>query len=106
MVKLDCTVLYLISQEISSICKSRFIHGLRQEYTKIYRLFWFMKSSSLSQNLMTQLTKNLIPKKIISTQLMIEQPVRSPIVPPIADNLSSNVVDLYFVSLIKDVVSK
>ena len=55
---------------------------------------------------MTQLTKNLIPKKIISTQLMIEQPVRSPIVPPIADNLSSNVVDLYFVSLIKDVVSK
>ena len=35
-------------------------------------------------------------KYMISTPLMIENPVRSPIVPPIADNISTNLASLSF----------
>jgi hypothetical protein len=44
----------------------------------IFQLFFF-----------NNLTAIFTPKYIISTPLMIENPVNSPMVPPIADNLSS-----------------
>ena len=42
----------------------------------------------------------------ISTALIIENPVRSPIVPPIADKISVNFAALSFVTLSKVGVSK
>ena len=45
-------------------------------------------------------------KQIISTALIRENPVRRPIVPPIADNLSTNFAALSFVTLSKVGVSK
>ena len=45
-------------------------------------------------------------KKMISTPLMIENPVRSPMVPPIADSMSTNLADLSFVILSNVGVSK
>ena len=48
----------------------------------------------------------LAPKYKISTPLMIEKPVRSPIVPPIADNMSTNFAALSFVILSNVVASK
>ena len=50
--------------------------------------------------------KILIAKKIISTPLIIENPVRSPMVPPIADILSTNLAALSFVTLSNVGVSK
>ena len=48
----------------------------------------------------------LVAKYIISTALMIENPVRSPIVPPIADSISINLADLSLMILSKAGVSK
>ena len=45
-------------------------------------------------------------KKRISTALMMENPVRSPMVPPIADNMSTNFAALSFVILSNVGVSK
>ena len=45
-------------------------------------------------------------KYIISTALINENPVRRPIVPPMADNLSTNFAALSFVTLSKVGVSK
>ena len=45
-------------------------------------------------------------KYTISTPLMIEKPVRSPMVPPIADSLSMVESDLSLVILSKEVASK
>ena len=45
-------------------------------------------------------------KKIISIPLMTENPVRSPIVPPIADNISTNFAASSFVILSNVGVSK
>ena len=45
-------------------------------------------------------------KYIISTALMIENPVRSPMVPPIADNISKNFAALSLVILSNVDVSK
>ena len=42
---------------------------------------------------------NIKAKYRISTPLMIENPVRSPIVPPIADNMSTNLAALSLVIL-------
>ena len=42
----------------------------------------------------------------ISTPLMIENPVRSPMVPPIADNMSTNFADLSLVMISNVGVSK
>ena len=47
-----------------------------------------------------------IPKKIISTPLIIENPVRSPMVPPIADSMSTNFAALSLVILSNVGVSK
>ena len=44
-------------------------------------------------------TMPLNKKYIISTPLIIENPVRSPIVPPIADNMSTNLAALSLVIL-------
>ena len=44
-------------------------------------------------------------KYITSTPLMMEKPVRSPIVPPKADNMSTNLADLSWVTLSKVGVS-
>ena len=41
----------------------------------------------------------LTPKYKISTALMMENPVRSPMVPPIADNMSTNLAALSLVTL-------
>ena len=46
------------------------------------------------------------PKYNISTKLMMENPVRSPMVPPIADNISTNFAALSFVILSNVGVSK
>ena len=43
---------------------------------------------------------------MISTPLMIENPVKSPIVPPIVDSMSENFADLSFVTLSNVGVSK
>ena len=43
----------------------------------------------------------LSPKYTISTPLMMENPVKSPIVPPIAENMSTNFAALSFVILSK-----
>ena len=43
---------------------------------------------------------------MISTPLIIENPVRSPMVPPIADNISTNFADLSMVILSNVGVSK
>ena len=48
----------------------------------------------------------LVPKKRISTALMMEKPVRSPMVPPIADNMSTNFAALSLVILLNVGVSK
>ena len=48
----------------------------------------------------------LIAKYPISTALMTENPVRSPMVPPIADNMSTNFAALSFVTLVNVGVSK
>ena len=48
----------------------------------------------------------LTEKYKISTPLMMENPVRSPMVPPMTDNLSTNVADLSFVILSNVVASK
>ena len=45
-------------------------------------------------------------KYMISTPLMIENPVRSPIVPPIAESLSTNLAALSFVIFSNFGVSK
>ena len=45
-------------------------------------------------------------KKRISTPLMMENPVRSPMVPPIADNMSTNLAALSLVILSNVGVSK
>ena len=50
--------------------------------------------------------KILMAKKIISTPLIIENPVRSPMVPPIADIISTNLAALSFVTLSNVGVSK
>ena len=47
-----------------------------------------------------------VAKKIISTPLMMENPVRSPMVPPIADNMSTNFAALSLVILSNVGVSK
>ena len=44
------------------------------------------------------------PKKIISTALMKENPVRSPIVPPIAESISTSFAALSF-SILSNVVA-
>ena len=43
---------------------------------------------------------NFAAKYIISTPLMIENPVRSPMVPPIADNISTNFAALSLKELV------
>ena len=48
----------------------------------------------------------LMTKKTISTALMMEKPVRSPMVPPIADNMSTNFAALSLVILSNVGVSK
>ena len=48
----------------------------------------------------------LTEKYKISTPLMIENPVRSPMVPPIADNMSTNLAALSLVILSKVVAKK
>ena len=59
-----------------------------------------------SLELMKYLRAILNPKYRISTPLMIENPVRSPIVPPIADSLSTNLAALSFVIFSNFGVSK
>ena len=49
--------------------------------------------------LKANLKMNFPTKYTISTPLMIENPVRSPMVPPIADNISVNLAALSFVIL-------
>ena len=49
---------------------------------------------------------NFTAKYIISAALIIENPVRSPMVPPIADNMSTNFAALSLVILLKVGVSK
>ena len=53
-----------------------------------------------------KLKTNFKAKYIISTALMIENPVRSPMVPPIADNISANLAALSFLTLSNVGVSK
>ena len=53
-----------------------------------------------------KLNKILTAKYIISTPLMIENPVRSPMVPPIADSMSTNFADLSLVMMSNVGVSK
>ena len=48
----------------------------------------------------------LVAKYPISTALIIENPVRSPMVPPIADNMSVNFAALSFVIVLNVGVSK
>ena len=48
----------------------------------------------------------LTVKYMISTPLIIENPERSPMVPPIADNMSTNLAALSLVILSKVVASK
>ena len=51
--------------------------------------------------------KAIFPAKyMISTALIIENPVRRPMVPPIADSISTNFADLSFVILSNVGVSK
>ena len=51
--------------------------------------------------------KRILNKKYkISTALMIEKPVRSPIVPPIAESMSTNFAALSLVTLSNTGVSK
>ena len=50
--------------------------------------------------------QNFTAKYKISTPPMMENPVRSPMVPPIADNMSTNFAALSLVILSKDGVSK
>ena len=64
-----------------------------------------MKGDYIYLNLM-KCVINLNMKYNISTALIKENPVRSPIVPPIADNLSTNFAALSFVTLSKVGVSK
>ena len=56
--------------------------------------------------LLKTLNTILIVKYTISTALMIENPVRSPMVPPMADNISTNFAALSLVILSKVGVSK
>ena len=56
--------------------------------------------------LYTILKRILKEKYKISTALMIEKPVRSPIVPPIAESMSTNFAALAFVTLSNVGVSK
>ena len=56
--------------------------------------------------IVNQETNHLKRKSIISKPLMIENPVRSPMVPPIADSMSTNLADLSFVILSNVGVSK
>ena len=55
---------------------------------------------------LTRERRSLIAKYKISTPLIIENPVRSPIVPPIADSLSTNFAALSLVILSNVGVSK
>ena len=54
----------------------------------------------------TKFNENLTTKYKISTPLIIENPVRRPIVPPIADNTSINLAALSLVILSNVGVSK
>ena len=56
--------------------------------------------------LYTMLKRILNKKYKISTALMIEKPVRSPIVPPIAESMSTNFAALSLVTLSNVGVSK
>ena len=56
--------------------------------------------------LLTKESTSLTAKYTISTPLIIEKPVRSPIVPPIADSLSTNFAALSLVILSNVGVSK
>ena len=47
-----------------------------------------------------------VAKYIISTPLMMENPVRSPMVPPIAESMSTNLADLSLMMRSKVGVSK
>ena len=67
-----------------------------QHLTIIY-FFWFICNI---------LSRILIPKNIISMPLMIENPVRRPSVPPIAESISTNLAALSFVIRSKEGVSK
>ena len=62
----------------------------------IYYHFWWLNILNII----------LVEKKIISTALMMENPVRSPMVPPIADNMSTNFAALSLVILTNVGVSK
>ena len=55
---------------------------------------------------LTKESTSLTAKYIISTPLIIEKPVRRPIVPPIADSLSTNFAALSLVILSNVGVSK
>ena len=66
----------------------------RVKNKKIRSRTYFRLSLSILKRILT-------PKYTISTPLMIEKPVRSPIVPPIADNISTNLAALSLVILSK-----
>ena len=108
----ECQSATLISDDQLTIYESSPIQNIIETFFWISSLVATWKSACLLficshlYCLITKYASNLVTQQRISTPLMMENPVRSPMVPPKADNWSTNFAALSLVILSNVGVSK